>query len=199
MDVYNNNPYVWDNTSKTVTSKVASLNLNSSKHIQLSNLTEEIGITISRDPSQFPKIASFYMKPDKPDLNFDGKKYLKYHCFNRTTNWTAMNFEIYPEDVSLNLTVYLKTGGKPDVETGDFDLQYDLPDFSNCDLEVDEHNTTQENETIVIDPFNHCARHPYSVFVSNLDFNQTGKHCFGKSNRQILCFALSNHFLTYSG
>ena len=180
MGVFNKNPYTWDNTSKTVTSKIASLDLNSSRAIQLSNLTEDIAITISRDPSQFPKIASFYMKPDKHDPNFDGKMYLKYHCFNRTSRWTAMNFEIFPEDVSLNLKVYLKTGGKPDVRKGDFNLQYDLPDFSSC--EVNEHNTTTENETIVIDPFNHCAIHPYSLFVSNIDFNTTGEHCFGESN-----------------
>jgi hypothetical protein len=180
MGVFNNNPYTWDNTSKTVTSKIASLNLGSSKDMQLSNLTEDIGITISRDPSQFPKITSYYMKPDKPVPNSDGKSYLKYHCFNRTTRWTAMNFEVYPEDVSLNLKVYLKTGGKPDVRTGDFDLLYDLPDFSSCEVEVGDHNTTQANETIVVDPFRHCALHPYSVFVSNVDFNETGLHCFGK-------------------
>ena len=180
MGVFNNNPYTWDNTSKTVTSKIASLNLGSSKDMQLSNLTEDIGITISRDPNQFPKITSYYMKPDKPDPNSDAKSYLKYHCFNRTTRWTAMNFEVYPEDVSLNLKVYLKTGGKPDVRTGDFDLQYDLPDFSSCEVEVDDHNTTQANDTIIVDPFRHCALHPYSVFVSNVDFNETGLHCFGK-------------------
>ena len=180
MGVFTNNPFTWDNTSKTVTSKVSSLELASNKHIQISNLTEDIGITISRDPSQFPKIESFYMKPDKPDPNFDGKSYLKYHCFNRTTQWTAMNFEVYPEDVTQSLKVYLKTGGKPDVEMGDFNLQYDLPDFSSCNLDSDENNRTQENETIVVDPFNHCALHPYAIFVSNVDFNKTGEHCFGR-------------------
>ena len=179
--MFNKNPFQWDNTSKTVTSKVVSVELTSNKEIQLSNLTEDIAITISRDASQFPKMNSFYMKPDKKDENFKGDLYLKYHCFNRTTRWTAMNFEIYPEDVSLNLKVYLKTGAKPDVRSGDYDLQYDLPDFSSCDVvDADEQNATNKNDTIVLDPYKHCAIHPYSVFVSNVDFNETGEHCFGK-------------------
>lgn len=182
MEVFNNNPYSWDNTSKSVTSKIASLNLSSNKQIQLSNLTEDIGITISRDPSLFPEMTSFYMKPDKPDKDFDGHAYLKYHCFNRTSRWTAINFEIYPEDMSLDLNVYLKTGGKPDIKIGDFNLKYELPDFSTCDLELHEENTTQDNGTVVIDPFKQCALHPYSVFVSNVGFNETGEHCFGKQN-----------------
>lgn len=185
MGVFNKNPYTWDNTSNTVTSKIVSINLSSNKEIQLSNLTEDIAITISRDPSQFPKMNSFYMKPDQPDENFHGDLYLKYHCFNRTTRWTAMNFEIYPEDVSLDIKVYLKTGGKPDVRSGDYNLQYDLPDFSSCDVGVDEQNTTNENDTIVVDPYKHCAIYPYSVFVSNVDFNKTGEHCFGKCQKNL--------------
>ena len=177
--MFNNNPYTWDNTSKTVTSTIASLDLTSSREIQLSNLTEDIAITISRDPRQFPKMNSFYMKPDKPYPDDVGKSYLKYHCFNRNSRWTAMNFELHPEDVSLSLKVYLKTGGKPNVRTGDFNLQYNLPDFKSCDLDMDGHNTSEDSGTVVIDPFSHCTRHPYSLFISNVDFNETGKHCFG--------------------
>ncbi|XP_028402707.1 polycystic kidney disease protein 1-like 2 isoform X2 [Dendronephthya gigantea] len=121
---------------------------------------------------------SFYMKPDKPDSDDVGKSYLKYHCFNRTSRWTAMSFELHPEDVSLSLKVYLKTGGKPDVRAGDFNLQYDLPDFKSCDVDVDKRNASEDNETVFIDPFIHCTRHPYSLFISNVDFNETGEHCF---------------------
>ena len=82
--------------------------------------------------------------------------------------------------------VYLKNGGKPDIKTGDFDLSYDLPDLKSCSVPegtimnseiLHNHNS---GKTIHVELKN-CSRDPYTVFVSNQDLNNTGKHCFGKS------------------
>ena len=187
MAVFSNNPYTWDNTSKTVTSNVASLELDSNQNITSSNLTEEIAITVPRDPTQFPEPTTFYMKPGEAEGTGEtkNKTYLKYHCFNRTNKWTSMNFELHPEDVGLRMKVYLKTGGKPDLDTGDFNLTFELPDLSSCTLEetisgLEVNQSTEYNETIMVDPFKQCLAHPYTVFISNVDFNKTGEHCFGE-------------------
>ena len=73
--------------------------------------------------------------------------------------------------------MYLKKGGKPDVKTGDYEFSYQLPDFSRCNLE----NVSESDpvEPVHVD-IGECSTHPYTVFVSNLDFNATGEYCFGK-------------------
>ena len=58
--------------------------------------------------------------------------------------------------------------------TRDYEFSYQLPDFSSCNL----------GNANVAEPFrvnvSECSTHPYTVFVSNLDFNGTGEYCFGK-------------------
>ena len=79
--------------------------------------------------------------------------------------------------------VFLKKGSKPDAKTGDYDFSYKLPDFSTCKVGNDSVYVSQSqsgfDEAIHIDPSN-CTKDPYTVFVSNLDFNGTGEYCFGK-------------------
>ena len=79
-----------------------------SKHVNMSsaNLTEDIAVTISRDPSRFHDVSgSFYMKPHKMNSTTNSKDYTKFHCFTRRSNYTAMNFEMKPEDIGLHLNV----------------------------------------------------------------------------------------------
>jgi hypothetical protein len=62
------------------------------------------------------------------------------------------------------------------VKTGDYEFSYQLPDVGGCNLgnvSVNDHA-----EPVRID-VNECSTHPYTVFVSNLDFNGTGEYCFG--------------------
>jgi hypothetical protein len=79
--------------------------------------------------------------------------------------------------------VFLKKGGKPDAKTGDYEFAYKLPDVSTCKVGNDSVHTSQSqsgfDETVHIDP-SKCAKDPYTVFVSNVDFNGTGEYCFGK-------------------
>jgi hypothetical protein len=77
--------------------------------------------------------------------------------------------------------VYLKKGGKPSVTTGDYEFSYQLPDFSSCNLENITVNDSQSDHAKPIHVnVSECSTHPYTVFVSNLDFNGTGEYCFGK-------------------
>ena len=85
--------------------------------------------------------------------------------------------------------MYLKKGGKPDVKTKDYELSYQLPDFSSCNLEnatvVDSQHHRAEPIRVNV---SECSTHPYTVFVSNLDFRGTREYCFGK----ILCCRYSD-------
>ena len=79
--------------------------------------------------------------------------------------------------------MYLKKGGKPDPKSGDYELLYKLPDLSTCKIGNDtvyvSDAQSDDAETIHIDPSN-CTKDPYTVFVSNRDFNGYGEYCFGK-------------------
>ena len=88
--------------------------------------------------------------------------------------------------------MYLKKGGKPDVKTGDYEFSYQLPDFSRCNLGAVNVNDSQtdDEEPVHID-MNECSTHPYTVFVSNLDFNGTGKYCFGNTFMLMILFILT--------
>lgn len=77
----------------------------------------------------------------------------------------------------------MKKGGKPDPKTRNYDFSYKLPDFSTCKIGNDNihvsDSQSDDAETLHIDPKN-CAKDPYTVFVSNLDFNGHGEYCFGE-------------------
>ena len=77
--------------------------------------------------------------------------------------------------------MYLKKGGKPNVMAGDYELSYQLPDFSSCSLENVNVKDSQSGdaEPVHVD-VNVCSSPPYTVFVSNLNFTGTGEYCFGK-------------------
>ncbi|XP_028416899.1 polycystic kidney disease protein 1-like 2 [Dendronephthya gigantea] len=191
LAVFNKNPFNWDNTSETITSDVVDIVIDSKMNISSSNFSEEAGITVARNASQFPKPNGFYMKPSQTNSTASTKEYLKYHCFNRSSNYTSMNFEIHPDEIGIHLKVYLKSGGKPDIKSGDFDLSYHLPDLKSCSVPegtimnseiLHNHNFGQ---AILVDLKN-CSRDPYTVFVSNQDLNDTGKHCFAVQHIQYL-------------
>ena len=74
-------------------------------NISTSNFTEEASIIVGRDTSQFPDDKEFYMKPSQTNTTANTKEYLKYHCFNRSSNYTSMNFELHPEDIGIHLKV----------------------------------------------------------------------------------------------
>ena len=79
--------------------------------------------------------------------------------------------------------MYLKKGGRPVAENGDYNYSYELPDFSTCKVGNDSIYTSESKtgygEAVHIDPKN-CLKDPYTVFVSNVDFNGTGEYCFRK-------------------
>ena len=107
LALFDKNPFSWNNSSQNVTSNVIEIVVESNRlNISTSNLTEDILVTISRDPSQFNGVGtSFYMKPDEMNSTTNKKDYIKFHCFTRRSNYTGMNFEIEPEDVGLHLNV----------------------------------------------------------------------------------------------
>ena len=191
MAVFDKNPLVWDNTSETISSNVIDVVLTSSMNISSSNFSEDATIKIARDLSQFPPPNSFYLKPNEKNLSSNNKDYLKYHCFHRTSNYTSMNFELHPEEPGIHFKVYLKRGGKPNVKDGDFTHFYEVPDLSNCTVNNEDvfnsrFNASEGNSSdhVNIESKN-CLKDPYTVFVSNVDFNGTGEYCFGR-----LCFLL---------
>lgn len=186
MAVFNKNPFVWDNTSETITSNVIDIVLTSTMNISTSNFSEEAKIKIVRDPSQFPPSNSFYLKPNQKNLTSNTQDYLKCHCFTRRSNYTSMNFEMYPEEPGIRFKIYLKRGGRPKVKDGDFTHFYEVPDLSNCTVNNEDVFNSQFNESegkssehVQIESKN-CLKDPYTVFVSNVDFNGTGEYCFGK-------------------
>lgn len=103
--MFSKNPFTWDNTSETITSHVVDIVMESNMNISTSNFSEEASMTVARDSSQFPEAHSFYMKPSETNTTANTKEYLKYHCFNRSSNYTSMNFEIHPEDIGIDLKV----------------------------------------------------------------------------------------------
>ena len=107
MALFDKNPFSWDKSSKSVTSNVIDIVVESKRlNVSSSNLTEDIVVTVSRDPSQLNEASSsFYMKPDEMNSTTNKKDYMKFHCFTRRSNYTGMNFEIEPEDVGLHLNV----------------------------------------------------------------------------------------------
>ncbi|XP_028413717.1 uncharacterized protein LOC114536572 [Dendronephthya gigantea] len=181
--LFDKNPFTWDSSSQNVTSNVIDIVVEAkSLNISSSNLTEDITVTITRDPSLIMDANnSFYLKPLEMNETSKTRDYLKFHCFTRRSNYTAMNFEMKPEDVGITYNVFLKKGGKPDIKAGDYEFVYKLPDFSTCKVGNDSVFTSQSQsgnaEPVHIDP-SKCAKDPYTVFVSNFDFNGTGEYCF---------------------
>ena len=105
-----------------------------------------------------------------------------------TTNPCLLVFEVdalSAYSLQFIFKVFLKKGGKPDSNAGDYDFSYKLPDFSTCKVGNDSVHVSQlessSHEAVYIDPTK-CAKDPYTVFVSNLDFNGTGEYCFGTFN-----------------
>ena len=103
--MFNKNPFNWDNTSETIASNVVDIVMESNMNISTSNFSSEASITVGRDLNQFPEADSFYLKPSETNATANTKEYLKYHCFNRSTNYTSMNFEIHPEDTGIHFKV----------------------------------------------------------------------------------------------
>ena len=68
-------------------------------------MSEDVAITINRDPSAFEEDSSFFLKPDKMNSTSFTRDYLKFHCFTRISNYTAMNFEIKPHNHGINYNV----------------------------------------------------------------------------------------------
>ena len=156
--------------------------MESNMNISTSNFSDEAFISVARDSSQFPAEESFYLKPSLENDTADTKEFLKYHCFSRSNNNTSINFELQPEDVGINMIVYMKKDGKPDITIGDFDHLYRLPDLSSCKVNdeiLSRHSSGDEDDVVFIHPSN-CSRKPYTVFVPNTDMNGTGEYCFGE-------------------
>ena len=68
-------------------------------------MSEDIAVTISRDPEQFGEDHSFFMKPDEMNSTSNTREYLKFHCFARRSNYTAMNFEVKPHNLGIYFNV----------------------------------------------------------------------------------------------
>jgi hypothetical protein len=195
-------------------------------------MSEDVAVTIHRDPEQFGEDASFFLKPHERNSTSNTREYLKHHCCTRRNKYTAMNFEVKPHNLGIHFNVstdvnvkiyvrildvylrpkprypkpcaltivnimnkksfskdrmfffsqvFLKKGGKPSIRTGDYEFSYQLPDFSRCNLGNVTLNDSQSDraEPVHVN-VSECSTHPYTVFVSNLDFNGTGEYCFGK-------------------
>ena len=185
--VVKKNPFSWDNTSESITSKVVDIKLQSNMNISTSNTSEEFEITIPRDATLFPEPDSFYLKPSYENTTAKTKEYLKYHRFERKSNFTSINFKMRPVDVGIQFRVYLKKETKPDIMKRDFDQSYELPDLDSCfagneslfNSSADQ-SESDVNTSIHLDLRN-CKRDPYTVFVSNVDLNGPGRYWFGRS------------------
>ena len=178
----NKNPFSWDNTSESITSNVVDIKLQSNINISTYNTSEEFDITIPRDTTQFPEPHSFYLKPSQENITAKTKEYLRYHWFERKSNFTSINFDMRPVDFGKQFHVYLKKGGKPDIMKRDFDVSYDLPNLASClvgNESLSNSSADHVNISIHLDLRN-CKRNPYAIFVSNVNLNGTGRHWFGK-------------------
>ena len=179
------NPFSWDNTSETLSSNVVDIKMQSSMNISTSNVSEDFAITIPRDPVLFPQPDAFFLKPSRENTTAKTKEYLKYHRFERKSDFTSINFDLKPVDPRIHFFVYLKKGSKPDIPKRDFQLSFQLPDLSSClgknksvsNTSGDE-SESAANATIYVDLRN-CTRDPYSVFVSNVDLHGAGRFWFG--------------------
>ena len=187
MAVVNKNPFSWDTTtSKSLTSNVVDMKIQTNMNVSTSNLTEDFSITIPRDTTQFPEPDSFFLKPSHENTTAKTKEYLKYHRFERKNNFTSINFETRPADPGIQFHVYLKKESKPDVMKRDYDLSYELPDLSSClaGNESVSNSSVHSSESGVNEPIyvdlRNCTRDPYTVFVSNVDLHGTGRYWFGK-------------------
>ena len=187
MALVNKNPFSWDNTtSNTLTSNVVDIKMQSNMNVSTSNLTEDFSITIPRDITQFLEPDSFFLKPSQENTEEKTKEYLKYHRFERKSEFTSINFEMEPVDPGIQFQVYLKKETKPDIMKKDYDLSFELPDLSSC-LSGNENvsnssaaqSETGVNKTLYVDLRN-CTRNPYTVFVSNVDIRGAGRYWFGK-------------------
>lgn len=70
-------------------------------------MSEDVAVTIFRDPQQFGEDASFFLKPHEMNSTSNTREYLKYHCFTRRSNYTAMNFEVKPHNLGIHFNVSL--------------------------------------------------------------------------------------------
>lgn len=180
------NPFTWDNaTSKTVSSNVVDINLQTNMNLSTSNLTEDFSITIVRDATQFPEPEAFFLKPGSENTTTKTKEYLKYHRFERKSNFTSINFEMRPEDPGIHFVVYLKKGERPDIAKRDFEHAYELPDLSSClvtngSVNSSAHQSDSNVDKPVYVDLRNCTRDPYTVFVSNVDLHGTGRFWFGR-------------------
>ena len=184
MAVFKKNPFTWDNTSKSISSNVIDVVMQSKMNISTSNFSEEAVINIARDSSQFPAIDSFYLKPSEENSTASTKEYLKYHCMTRSSNYTSINFEVQPEEVGIKFAVYMKKGGKPDIKRKHFDHSFELPDLSSCKINDESVLNTDisdedSHDVVYIHPSN-CSRQPYNLFVPTTHLNGTGEFCFGE-------------------
>ena len=68
-------------------------------------MSEDVAVTIFRDSAQFRDDDSFFMKPDEMNSTSNTREYLKYHCFTRKSNYTAMNFEVKPHNPGIHFNV----------------------------------------------------------------------------------------------
>ena len=169
-------------------------------NLTFSNISNEVVLTVARDPSKFPKSKSFFLKPSETNTTKKTREYLRYHCYTRTSNHTSVNFEMNPNDYGIDFKVYLKKGRRPNLRNGDYDFMFQLPDLSSC--KVGDKNLSQayeeghgEDQAIVIEPKN-CSRHLYTVFLSNTDLNGTGQFCFGEQKCEwFIRFYLKSLFL----
>ncbi len=201
MAVVNKNPFSWDNTtSKSLTSNVVDIKMQSNMNVSTSNLTEDFSITIPRDTTQFPEPDSFFLKPSHENTTAKTKEYLKYHRFERKSDFTSINFEMRPADPGIQFHVYLKKESKPDVMKRDYDLSYELPDLSSClaGNESVSNSSVHSSESGVNEPIyvdlRNCTRDPYTVFVSNVDLHGTGRYWFGKKICTRICYNFTENY-----
>ena len=68
-------------------------------------MTEDIAVTVYRDPTQFGDDTSFFLKPEKMNSTSNTRDYVKFHCFTRSSNYTAMNFEMKPHNIGIHFNV----------------------------------------------------------------------------------------------
>ena len=103
--MFKDNPFSWSNASSKISPNVIDIVIESNLNITTSNMSEEIAITIDRDPGAFGEDTSFFLKPDEMNSTIYTRDYLKFHCFTRTSNYTAMNFELKPHNPGINYNV----------------------------------------------------------------------------------------------
>ena len=192
MQVFSFNPFFWNNSSKSVQSRVVDFHLKSSdlSPMTISNTTKLIDITLP--------LQSKSVQAERYNLNKSGEGYWAFHTIDIPENHN-INIELQPLNKCLHLDVFLKYGGRPSLS--DYQFSWKIPNASNCSngtylkdicthfkavtahLNGSFSNCTETENMIYnytkTDGSCNGQNNPYKLFLSNTD-TKSGRYYLGE-------------------